>query len=333
MKKIFAFLLVAMTLALSACGTKVPTSEENNNENSGTNNSSGSIVLGFSQLGAESDWRAANTDSMKEAAKKVGIELLFEDAQQKQENQIKQIRQFIAEKVDVIAFSPVVTSGWDDVLKEAKTAKIPVILVDRSIDTKDSSFYITHIGSDFKAEGVKAAKWLEEKMKGNKGTVNIVELQGTAGSSAAVGRQQGFAETIKSDANFKMLDSKDGEFTQAGGKEVMAGFLKKYGKTINVVYSHNDEMSLGAISAIEEAGLKPGKDITIISFDATKKGFAAMVAGKINVDVECNPQMGPRVMDLVKDIKAGKTIEKEISTNEGIFPAETAAKELPNRKY
>jgi galactofuranose transport system substrate-binding protein len=291
------------------------------------------IVLGFSQIGAESEWRTANSESIKSSAKEAGIDLKFSDAQQKQENQIKAIRSFIAQKVDVIAFSPVVESGWGTVLREAKAAKIPVILSDRAVDEKDSSLWVSFMGSDFVEEGRRAGRWLVEKMKGVQGDVNIVELQGTVGSAPAIDRKKGFEEIVKADPKFKIIRSQTGDFTRAKGKEVMEAFLKAEGKKINVLYAHNDDMAIGAIQAIEEAGLKPAKDIVIISIDAVKGAFEAMIAGKLNVSVECSPLLGPQLMQAVKDLVAGKTIPKRIVTQEGVFPMEVAAKEFPNRKY
>lgn len=291
------------------------------------------IVLGFAQVGAESEWRTANTESIKSSAKDAGIDLKFSDAQQKQENQIKAIRSYIAQRVDVIAFSPVVETGWDTVLIEAKNAKIPVVLTDRAISSKDESLYVTFIGSDFTEEGRKAGRWLVEKMKDNPGPVNIVELQGTVGSAPAIDRKKGFEEIIKADPKYKIIRSQTGDFTRAKGKEVMEAFLKADGKKINVLYAHNDDMAIGAIQAIEEAGMKPGKDIVIISVDGVKGAFEAMMAGKLNVSVECSPLLGPQLMSVVKDIKAGKPVQKRIVTQESIFPMEVAAKEFPNRKY
>ena len=291
------------------------------------------IVLGFSQIGAESEWRTANTNSIKDTAAKEGIDLKFSDAQQKQENQIKALRSFIAQKVDVIAFAPVVESGWDTVLKEIKAAKIPVILTDRSVDSKDTSLYVTFMGSDFTEEGRKAGRWLVEKSKSMKGDINVVELQGTVGSGPAIDRKKGFEEIIKAEPRIKIIRSQTGDFTRAKGKEVMEAFLKAEGKKINVLYAHNDDMAIGAIQAIEEAGLKPSKDITIISVDAVKGAFEAMMAGKLDVTVECSPLLGPQLMSAVKDLVAGKTLPRRIVTVEGIFPMEVAAKEFPNRKY
>jgi ABC-type sugar transport system substrate-binding protein len=291
------------------------------------------IVVGFAQVGAESEWRTANTESIKSAAKESDIDLKFSDAQQKQENQIKAIRSYIAQKVDVIAFSPVVESGWETVLKEAKAANIPVVLTDRSVNTKDDSLYVTFMGSDFVEEGRKAGRWLVEKEKGNAGPINIVELQGTVGSAPAIDRKKGFEEIIGKDPKFKIIRSQTGDFTRAKGKEVMEAFLKAEGKKINVLYAHNDDMAIGAIQAIEEAGMKPAQDIIIISIDAVKGAFEAMMAGKLNVSVECSPLLGPQLMSAVKDIKAGKPIPKRILTKEGIFPMEVAKAEFPNRKY
>jgi len=306
-----AFLALAAGMPLAAFGQK-------------------KIVLGFSQIGAESEWRTANTESIKSAAKDAGIDLKFSDAQQKQENQIKAIRSFIAQKVDVIGFSPVVETGWEPVLREAKAAKIPVILTDRTVDVKDDSLWVTFMGSDFLEEGRKAGRWLVDNVKGN--DVKIVELQGTVGSGPAIDRKKGFEEIIKGKPQFKIVRSQTGDFTRAKGKEVMQAFLKADPK-IDVLYAHNDDMAIGAIQAIEEAGLKPGKDITIISVDGVKGAFEAMMAGKLNVTVECSPLLGPQLMATVKDVVAGKPVPKRIVTKEGIFPMETAAKEFPNRKY
>ena len=291
------------------------------------------LTIGFAQTGAESEWRTANTDSVKAAAKAVGYNLKFSDAQQKQENQIKAIRSFIAQKVDVIILAPLVTTGWDTVLLEAKAAKIPVLLESRSVEVKDPSTFATFVGSDFTEEGRRAGNWLIERMKGSPGEVNIVELQGTVGSDPAIERKKGFEEAIKADPKFKIIRSQTGDFTRAKGKEVMEAFLKAEGKKINVLYAHNDDMGIGAIQAIEEAGFKPGKDILVIGVDAVKGAFEAMIAGKMNVSVECSPLLGPQLMEAARDVTSGKTLPKWIKTKEGVFPAETAAKEFPSRKY
>jgi simple sugar transport system substrate-binding protein len=292
------------------------------------------LVIGFSQIGAESEWRTANTASIKDAAKKAGVTLKFADAQQRQENQVKAIRSFIAQRVDVIAFSPVVESGWDTVLREAKAAKIPVILTDRAVNVADKSLYASFIGSDFVEEGRRAGRWLVDYAKKNPGKqLNIVELQGTVGSAPAIDRKNGFQEVIAGNPKLKIIRSQTGDFTRAKGKEVMEAFLKSEGKNINVLYAHNDDMAIGAIQAIEEAGLKPGKDIVIVSIDGVKGAFEAMMQGKLNVTVECSPLLGPTLMQTAQDVVAGKPVPKRVTVNEGVFPAELAAKEFPNRKY
>jgi ABC-type sugar transport system substrate-binding protein len=292
------------------------------------------LTIGFSQVGAESEWRTANTASIKDAAKRAGVNLKFADAQQQQQNQVKALRSFIAQRVDVIAFSPVVETGWETVLREAKNAKIPVILTDRAVKVSDPSLYVSFIGSDFVEEGRRAGRWLLEYAKKNPAkALNIVELQGTTGAAPAIDRKNGFAEVIAGNPKLKIIRSQTGDFTRAKGKEVMEAFLKSEGKNINVLYAHNDDMAIGAIQAIEEAGLKPGKDIVIVSIDGVRGAFQAMVAGKLNVTVECNPLLGPLLVQTAQDVLAGKPVPKRITVTEGVFPAETAAKEIANRKY
>lgn len=292
----------------------------------------GKLTLGFSQVGAESGWRTANTNSIKESAAAAGIELKFDDAQGKQENQITAIRNYIQQKVDVIAFSPVVESGWDTVLKEAKDAGIPVILTDRSVDSADKSLYKTFIGSDFVKEGRLSGEWLVNETKTATGVVNIVELQGTTGSAPANDRKKGFAEAIAANPNLKVIASQTGDFTRAGGKAVMEQFLKANPK-IDVLFAHNDDMGLGALEAITAAGKVPGKDIKIITIDAVKDGMQALADGKFNFIAECSPLLGPQLMDLVKKVKAGETVPQRIETEETTFTPEQAKAALPNRKY
>lgn len=326
MKKLTIIICLSIMLFyFTACG----------NDDSGdeTSRLEKNIVLGFAQVGAESDWRTANSESIKSAAAEAGIQLMFSDAQQKPENQIKAIRSFIANQVDVIAFSPIVESGWDMVLKEAKDAGIPVILTDRTIVTNDDSLYVTVIGSDFKEEGRRAGRWLLEKMKNVQGEINIVELQGTIGSAPAIYRKEGFEEIIKGNPNMKVIMSESADFMRSKGYELMQDFLLSKGHKIKVVYSHNDDMAIGAIKAIEEYGLKPGTDIIIVSVDANRGAFEMMIQGKLNCSVECNPLLGPQLMRLVRDLAEGKQIPRRIYSEETVFPAEIAAKELPNRKY
>ena len=298
------------------------------------------IVVGFSQIGAESAWRVANTESIvSEAESRPNIELRFSDAQQKQENQIRAIRNFIAQGVDVIAFSPVVETGWTPVLKEAQRAGIPVILTDRAVDTEDDSLWVTFMGSDFVEEGRRAANWLVENYaavkREDKGmdVINVVELQGTVGSAPAIDRKVGFEEIMASHPEFQIIRTQSGDFTRSKGKEVMEAFLKAEGANIDVVFAHNDDMALGAIQAIEEFGLEPGKDIIIVSIDAVRGAFEAMIEGKLNCTVECSPLLGPQLFDAVEALMAGEELPRRIVTDEGVFPQDVAEEELPNRLY
>ncbi|WP_202842815.1 ABC transporter substrate-binding protein [Luteimonas saliphila] len=293
----------------------------------------GAITVGFSQVGAESEWRTANTRSVREALAAPEFDLRFSDAQQKQENQIKALRSFIAQGVDVIAFSPVVETGWDTVLREAKAAGIPVVLTDRAVNVSDESLYATLVGSDFVEEGRRAARWLVEDSEGEAGPIRIVELQGTVGSAPANDRMRGFKEVIDADARFQIVRSQSGDFTRARGKEVMEAFLRAEGRNIDVLFAHNDDMAIGAIQAIEEAGLKPGTDIRIVSIDGVRGAFEAMKAGKLNATVECNPLLGPQLAQLVRDVHAGREVPKRVMVEEGVFTQDQAEAELPNRKY
>jgi simple sugar transport system substrate-binding protein len=290
------------------------------------------LVVGFAQVGAESGWRTANTKSMRGEAEKRGIDLKFVDCQQKQENQIKAVRSFIAQHVDVIILAPVVETGFEPVLKEAKAAGIPVILSDRRAKVSDDSLYVTFIGSDFVEEGKRAGEWLAKKTGGK---AVIAELQGTTGSAPANDRKKGFADAIAAYPDMKVILSQTGDFTRAKGKEVMEAFLKKpEGKDINVLFAHNDDMALGAIQAIEAAGLKPGKDIIIVSIDGVKGAFEAMAEGKLNCTVECNPLIGPQVFDLVEKVAKGeKDIPKRTTVQEGVYTEEQAKEALPTRQY
>jgi ABC-type sugar transport system substrate-binding protein len=289
------------------------------------------IVVGFSQIGAESGWRTANTESIKSEAAKRGIELKFADAQQKQENQIKALRSFVAQGVDVIAFSPVVETGWESVLREIKRAGIPVVLSDRAVAVTDKSLYVTFIGSDFVEEGRRAAEWLA---KASGGKAAIAELVGTPGSAPAIDRKKGFEEVLRKYPEMKIIKSQSGDFTRAKGKEVMETFLKSpEAKQITALFAHNDDMALGAIQAMEEAGVKPGKDILIVSIDGVRGAFEAMAAGKLNCTVECNPLIGPQLFDAVDAILANKTLPKRTAVQEGVYEQSQAAADLPNRKY
>lgn len=287
------------------------------------------LIVGYAQIGAESEWRAANTISIKETAEHLGVELRFLDAQQKQENQIEAVRKLIIQKVDVIGISPIVETGWDEVFQEAKDAGIPIILVDRRATVPDN-LYVSYLGSDFLEEGRKAARVMATLVNGK---ANIVELVGTIDSAPANDRYTGFREILKNYPGMQIIDSQSGDFTRARGREVMVTFLQKYGKNITAVYAHNDDMALGAIDAIEDFGLRPGRDITIVSVDAARGAFEAMIAGKLNATVECNPLLGPQFFELALNVVNGKPVPKWVPSIESIFFPEDASEILPTRKY
>lgn len=287
------------------------------------------LIVGYAQIGAESEWRAANTESIKGTAEDLGVELRFLDAQQKQPNQIEAIRKFIVQKVDIIGISPIVETGWDEVFQEAKDAGIPIILVDRRADVPED-LYVSYLGSDFLEEGRNAARVMAELVNGR---ANIVELVGTIGSAPANDRYTGFREVLKDYPQMKIIASESGDFTRARGKEVMERFLKTYGDQITAVYAHNDDMALGAIQAIEDYGLIPGVDIKIVSVDAARGAFEAMIAGKLNATVECNPLLGPQFFELALKVVNGESVPKWVPSIESVFLPENASEILPTRKY
>jgi len=321
MKKLLAAVAVigAVTVGLTGCATS-----------GGGGSSNKVITVGFAQTGSESGWRAANTQSMKDAfSAKNGFKLIFNAADNKPENQIAAVHSFINQGVDAIVIAAVVTTGWDDVLKEAKAAKIPVILEDRTIDA-DPSLYASWIGDDFKKEGVTAGTWAA-KEAGSTPT-NMVVLEGTTGSAPAIDRATGFNSAIGG-TGIKTLDSQTGNFTRADGKTVMEGFLQKYGKSINLLFAQNDDMGLGALDAIKAAGLTPGKDIKIVTIDGTHDGLTALSQGEFNYVVECNPLLGDKVASVVKDVLAGKKVDKAYTAVDGGFDQAQATAALPTRKY
>jgi ABC-type sugar transport system substrate-binding protein len=324
----------AAMLGLAACGggsSGTSSTAGSGSAQAGAGADGKTIKIGFAQVGSESGWRTANTQSIKTSlTKENGFDLKFSDAQQKPENQIQAIRSFIAQGVDVIAFSPVVTTGWDSVLEEAKTAGIPVILTDRAVDTKDDSLYKTFIGSDFVEEGKRAGDYVSKNFGGS--PINVVELEGTTGSAPAIDRKKGFDAAIAANPNIKVVASQTGNFTRSEGKQVMEGFLRSQ-KKIDVLFAHNDDMGLGAIEAIEAAGKKPGVDIKIVSIDGVHDGMQALADGKINYIVECNPLLGPDLAKLAKSVVAGQSVEKRIVTHDDAFDTAGAKSALPSRKY
>ncbi len=314
-------------IALVGCGSKAGDAATGD---SGSTPGGKKLVIGFSQIGAESDWRKANSESIQSEAKARGIDLKFSDAQQKQENQIKAIKGYIAQGVDVIAFAPVVETGWEPVLREAKAANIPVFVSDRRPAVPDD-LYVTFIGADFVKEGQSAGEWV---IKATNGKAVVAELTGTTGSAPANDRAKGFRDAIASSPDVKIVFSQTGDFTRAKGKEVTEALLKSpQGKDITVLYAHNDDMALGAIQAIEEAGKVPGKDILVVSIDGVKTAFQAMVDGKLNCTVECNPLLGPFLFDAVDKHLKGEKLDKRTVIPDRVFDQTTAKDELPNRKY
>ena len=280
-----------------------------------------SVVVGFSQLGAESSWRIANTESMEKAAKEAGFGLMMENANQKQEKQIDAIRSFIAYQVDVIVFSPIVENGWDNVLNEAKKAGIPVILMDRMIETPDDSLYASYVGADFYAEGKKAGEYLIRKADAlGVDHLNIAEICGTKDSTPMRDRKAGFMDAIAGDSRFTVIASVDGDFLRSKGEECALDLLNRFGKDcIDVIYSHNDSMTLGVLDILEQKGIQPGKDILLITVDGEKEAVDALKNGKINCVVQCTPKLGPAAMALVKSLTSGQKVSKVTHPEEGVF--------------
>ncbi|MCC8165512.1 MAG: ABC transporter substrate-binding protein [Planctomycetes bacterium] len=297
----------------------------------------GQITVGFAQLGAESMWRTANTDSIKGEAAKRGINLVFSDAQQKQENQIKAVRSFIAQEVDVIGLPPLVNSGWEPVLREARDAGIPVILADRTVDTSDDSLYVSFIGSNFIQEGENAGNWLVRELMGRYGEVSgeVFELVGTVGAAPAIDRKAGFEKVIANHPHLNIVKSQSGDFTRAKGKEVMEAFIKspEWGRASRkIIFGHNDDMVLGAIQALEEAGINPGTECILIGVDGIADAFEAIAQGKMHCTVECNPLIGPQFYDMVEALVAGKEIPKIVYSIEGTYDYMCAEVLLPWRR-
>lgn len=328
--------VVILMGVLTGCGGNIPQTLEN--KETQTESTDDLTVVGFSQLGSESVWRTAHTASIQEAlSKQNGYFLIYENARQRQENQMKTIRSYISQRVDYIVFSPVTESGWDTVLQEAKDANIPVIMVDRMADVKDDSLYTTMIGMDAVEEGRKAGEWLEQflfERTDASDLIHIIEMEGTEGSSAQLGRSEGFHEIANHHDNWRILERPNGEFTTTKGKEMMLSMLQKY-QGIDVVVSQNDDMTFGIIEALEEKGISYGEggDVCIISFDAVHKALEMVSEGKINVDVECNPLQGEYVRNVLEKLKKGEPVEKRYVVKGTVFTKENAVAELGNRKY
>ncbi|MCL2164408.1 MAG: ABC transporter substrate-binding protein [Oscillospiraceae bacterium] len=350
-KAVSVLLAVALVLSLAACGgggaqnqttSQAPaTTQQQQQEQEQTTAAPAAagrqIKVGFAQIGSESDWRVGCTNSVKQACEDAGFDLTFVDANQQQHLQIQALRDFITQNVDYIGFSPVVETGWDQVMKEIKDAGIPVIMLDRNIEMPNrDDYYETWIGSNFIEEGEKSGKWLIEYLEQEgrvNDQINIVELQGTVGSSPAIDRKTGFENIIADYPNLVITQSQTGDFTTELGKEVMESFIRKAqadGTKIDVLYAHNDGMAIGAIQAIKEAGLAPGKDIVIIGVDAVKLAFEAIIADEMNVTVECSPLLGPQFVQAINDIEAGKNLEKITYSIEFVYD-ETLSKAFPDK--
>ncbi|MBO0899234.1 ABC transporter substrate-binding protein [Cellulomonas sp. zg-ZUI22] len=309
-------------LALAACGGGSDTAGDGGDGEDG----GGDVIrVGFSQLGAESGWRTANTESVKESlSEENGFDLTFVDAQQKQENQIKALRDFVAQDVDVIAFSPVIETGWDEVLQEIKDSGIPVVLVDRTVDTTVDDPFVTWIGADFKQEGTTAGEWVKE----NAPDAKIFELQGTLGSGAQVDREEGFGEVVGE----QVIGKASGNFTRAEGKTAVEAALQAY-PDMTMIFTHNDDMGLGAIEAIEAAGKVPGKDIQIVSVDGVRDGLQALVDKKFNYVVECNPVFGDQLAELIKKVYDGEDVPKETIVIDEAFDQTITQETVDARAY
>lgn len=318
MKKAILGLLSISMFMLAGCGDTTPANVSEEED---------LVVVGFSQLGAESDWRSANTKSMKETfAKENGFNLIFDDGQQKQANQITAIRKFIQQDVEYIVLAPVTETGWDTVLGEAKEADIPVIIVDRMVDVKDDSLFSCWVGSDFELEAKKITGWLNEYTIKNgiaPENINIVNIQGNLGASAQLGRTKGLEDAAEV-YGWNLLDEVPADFTQAKGREVMEDFINTYPE-LNVVYCENDNEALGAIEAITAAGRTPGADILngeimVLSFDGVgKTAYEYLKNGSITCIAECNPMHGPRVKVLIDMLRLGMKPEKLSYVNESIM--------------
>ncbi len=309
MKRIFISILVLYAaILLWACS--------GNRNREEAEDDSQLIVVGFSQVGAESDWRNGNTHSMQEAfSMENGYRLILDDAQQKQEKQITAIRNFINQGVDYIVLAPTTELNWDTVLMEAKAAGIPVIIVDRMIEVSDESLFTCWVGSDFHREGDIAVKWMEEHLPEK---LRIVHLQGNLGSSAQIGRSDGLKRALLAHPGWSEVFEAPGDFVEAKGLELTEMLLKN-NTDFNVIYSENDNMAFGAITALEDAGLRPGEDVAIISFDAGARALSLVMEGKINLDVECNPMHGPRVRAIIEQLRRGETPPKYTYVDETYF--------------
>lgn len=329
---------IACAIVFASCGEKDAGQPEPEEEQTtaAESNDDGLITVGFALSGDSAGWSAALVQSVEDnCSEENGIHLIMESAEDEFDNQVALIRSFIEQKVDAIGFTPIVSDGWDEVLQEAKDAGIPVIMLDRTINTEDDTLYTSWVGSDFLLEGYKATDWLIEYMKEHHSgddPIKVAIFQGTLGASAEVGRTQGIEEMLGAEGNYEIVYKEDGGFIRDGGVENMQAVLDQ-GLDIDVLIAENDDMALGAIEIMEQNGIKPGEDIVILSFDATTPGFEAMIDGKINCDMECNPLSGKIFVELIKKTLNGDPVEKKTYVQEQLFPADTAADYIDGRKY
>lgn len=293
----------------------------------------GPVRVGYAQVGTESGWRIANNSSIREAAIDFNVELTMIDANQVQGKQIEAVRTFIEQEMDVIVISPVIDSGWEPVLREAKRAGIPVLLSDRNISTGDDDLFLTYIGADFIEEGRRAMRWVEANVSPDKHPVRILELMGTIGATPTIERKAGFEAVLAENGSYSIVESISGDYTIEGGRRVVENYLRWNAWDIDVIFAHNDDMALGAIQALESAGIRPGEDVKIVSVDGTKRAIKAIIDGKLNCVVECNPFLGPQLMKAVTDLMSGKELPLRIITDEKVFTRENAEEELPGRSY
>lgn len=322
--KILSLMLLLVSAALLLCGCTA-------DEVTGEQPREELVVIGLSQVGAESDWRVANSESMKRVlSEQNGYRLLFDDARQIQENQIMAIRKFIQQKVDYIVLLPLSETGWDSVLKEARDAGIPVILVDRMVSVEDESLYTAHVGSDFLAQGQRAVEWMEQQYGASDAPLNIVHIQGTIGSTAQIGRTAALDQGVEKHPNWRIITRLDGDFTQAKSFEVMNRYLDTLpaGQTVDVIYCENDNEAFGAIEALEAHGYVCGRDVDVICFDATRRALEMCMEGRISVAVECNPLLGPLAESIVQCLERGETPPRSSHVEEQVFTRDMLTEEL-----
>jgi len=323
MHKVICAMVVAVLLAapvLGGCQQKT--------ENPASN--AERIVFGFSQLGDESEWRTASSNDIKRAAERAGVQLIFDNALQQQFNQIKAIRSFILKGVDIIAFCPIIEGGWDNILEEAQKAGIPVIVVDRKIETEREGLYTAFLGADFHREGVKAGEWMVERFADAKGPIRVAEISGTLNSSPTIGRYEGLREVFAEHPKFEIVISISGDFMRSKGRECMEMILQET-PDIDIIYAHNDDMALGAIEILLENGIAPGVDIAIVSVDAQVSGLEALRMGRINCIIECSPYVGDELMELVINIVNDREFSKYTYTETRVFTDQDDPGALPVR--